>query len=158
MISDCHSQARPRPTADHAHEVDRIHTIELEQAVLSRIDHLAGHNRSCLRERNITALNLMSSLGSGKTTLLERTITSNDRKVTLIEGDQETLFYSNRIRAARARAVQVNTGSGCHLDAAMVERALAELVPEPESVVFIENVGNLVCPALFDLGETANEW
>ena len=69
----------------------------------------------------------MSSLGSGKTTLLERTITSNDRKVTLIEGDQETLFYSNRIRAARARAVQVNTGSGCHLDAAMVERALAEL-------------------------------
>jgi hydrogenase nickel incorporation protein HypB len=140
---------------DHAHEVDRTHTIELEQAVLSRNDHLAGHNRSWLRGRNIIALNLMSSPGSGKTTLLERTIVSIDRQVTVIEGDQETLFDADRIRAAGARAVQVNTGSGCHLDAAMVERALAELVPEPDSVVFIENVGNLVCPALFDLGETA---
>ncbi|MCW2759213.1 MAG: Hydrogenase nickel incorporation protein HypB [Nocardioidaceae bacterium] len=140
---------------DHAHEVDRTHSIELEQAVLSRNDHLAGHNRAWLRERNIIALNLMSSPGSGKTTLLERTIAASGRKVTVIEGDQETLFDATRIRAAGARAVQVNTGSGCHLDAAMVERALGELGPEPESLLFIENVGNLVCPALFDLGEAA---
>ncbi|MCW2779862.1 MAG: Hydrogenase nickel incorporation protein HypB [Marmoricola sp.] len=140
-------------THDHTHTDDRAHTIELEQAVLSRNDHLAEHNRTWLAGRNITAINLMSSPGAGKTTLLERTVALCDRVVSVIEGDQETLFDAQRIRAAGARAVQVNTGAGCHLDARMVQRALDELQPEPESLVFIENVGNLVCPALFDLGE-----
>jgi hydrogenase nickel incorporation protein HypB len=122
-------------------------------AVLARNDELAEANRAWLVERGITALNLMSSPGAGKTTLLERTIAMLDRPVSVIEGDQETLFDAERIRRAGARAVQVNTGAGCHLDAAMVSRALTELQPEQGSIVFIENVGNLVCPALFDLGE-----
>lgn len=136
----------------HGHE-QRTHTIELEQAVLSRNDHLASHNRTWLGERGITAINVMSSPGSGKTTLLERTIARSDRSVCVIEGDQETLYDAQRIRAAGARAVQVNTGAGCHLDASMVERALADLQPPRGTLLFIENVGNLVCPALFDLGE-----
>ncbi len=131
----------------------RTHTLDLEVAVLAKNDDLAARNRAWLAERDITALNLMSSPGSGKTTLLERTIAALDRPVTVIEGDQETVFDAERIRGAGARVVQVNTGAGCHLDAAMVERALDQLRPDPGSVLFIENVGNLVCPALFDLGE-----
>lgn len=142
---------------DHVHPelVDdlRTHTLELEVAVLAQNDGLAARNRAWLAERGITALNLMSSPGSGKTTLLERTIVATDRAVSVIEGDQETLLDAARIKAAGARAVQVNTGAGCHLDAAMVARALEQLRPERDSIVFIENVGNLVCPALFDLGE-----
>ncbi len=131
----------------------RTHTLDLEVAVLARNDELAAQNRAWLAERGITALNLMSSPGAGKTTLLERTIAELDRPVTVIEGDQETVFDAERIRKAGARAVQVNTGAGCHLDANMVGCALEELQPEDSSVLFIENVGNLVCPALFDLGE-----
>ena len=131
----------------------RTHTLELEVAVLARNDGIAARNRAWLAERQITALNLMSSPGAGKTTLLERTIAESDRAVSVIEGDQETLFDAERIRRAGARAVQVNTGAGCHLDARMVSRALEQLDPEQGSLVFIENVGNLVCPALFDLGE-----
>ncbi len=142
---------------DHIHvapdPVLRTHTVELEVAVLAKNDELAAHNRSWLADRQITAVNLMSSPGSGKTTLLERTISAIDRPVTVIEGDQETVFDAERIRGAGARVVQVNTGAGCHLDAAMVSLALGKLQPEPDSVLFIENVGNLVCPALFDLGE-----
>ncbi len=138
----------------HAHADGRAHTLELEAAVLARNDHLAAHNRTWLLERGVRTLNLMSSPGSGKTTLLERTIALLDREVAVVEGDQETLLDAARIRAAGARAVQVNTGAGCHLDASMVERALVELQPERGSVLVIENVGNLVCPALFDLGES----
>ncbi len=122
-------------------------------AVLAKNDALAERNRTWLADRRITAVNLMSSPGAGKTTLLERTIKASARPVTVIEGDQETLFDAERIRTAGARAVQVNTGAGCHLDASMVARALESLKPEEDSVLFIENVGNLVCPALFDLGE-----
>ncbi|QWZ08826.1 hydrogenase nickel incorporation protein HypB [Nocardioides panacis] len=131
----------------------RTHTLELEVAVLARNDETAGRNRAWLTGRGITAVNLMSSPGAGKTTLLERTIRDLGRPVSVIEGDQETVFDAARIRAAGARAVQVNTGAGCHLDASMVERALAALRPEPGSLLVVENVGNLVCPALFDLGE-----
>jgi hydrogenase nickel incorporation protein HypB len=97
----------------------------------------------------------MSSPGSGKTTLLERTIRdlADGVPVAVVEGDQETLLDAERIRATGRPVVQINTGEGCHLDAAMLERALAELDPSPGSLVFVENVGNLVCPALFDLGE-----
>jgi hydrogenase nickel incorporation protein HypB len=121
--------------------------------VLATNDLLAGRTRTWLADHAVTAINLMSSPGSGKTTLLERTIRESQRPVTVVEGDQETLFDAERIRAAGARAVQVNTGAGCHLDAAMVARALEALRPPDHSTVFIENVGNLVCPALFDLGE-----
>jgi hydrogenase nickel incorporation protein HypB len=142
---------------DHVHvEPDagiRTHTLQLEVAVLAKNDELARRNRAWLTEHGITALNLMSSPGAGKTTLLERTIADSDRPVAVIEGDQETVFDAERIRAAGARAVQVNTGAGCHLDATMVARALEALRPADGSVLFVENVGNLVCPALFDLGE-----
>jgi len=142
--------------ADHDHDHHSpTETISLEQKVLAKNDLIAEHNRQWLAERTILALNVTSSPGAGKTTLLERTIRElgGDRPVAVIEGDQETLLDAERIRAAGARAVQVNTGAGCHLDADMVHRALHALEPEPDSVLFIENVGNLVCPALFDLGE-----
>ena len=139
----------------HSHSPDgdlRTHTLDLEVAVLAKNDELAAANRRWLAERGITALNLMSSPGAGKTTLLERTIAELGWPVSVIEGDQETLFDAERIRRAGARAVQVNTGAGCHLDAAMVARALESLQPEAGGLLVVENVGNLVCPALFDLG------
>ena len=127
------------------------------EAILAKNDHLAQHNRDWFAQRGITALNLMSSPGSGKTSLLERTIAelATTYPVCVIEGDQETTFDAERIQRAGARAVQVNTGAGCHLDAPMVQKAAAALDPEPGSWLFIENVGNLVCPALFDVGEYA---
>ncbi len=148
---------------DHPHEHDHhqshVHTetVTLEQKVLAKNDLIAEQNRKWLGEREILALNITSSPGSGKTTLLERTIgeLARHRPVTVIEGDQETLLDAERIRAAGARAVQVNTGAGCHLDAEMIRRALDALEPRPQSLLFIENVGNLVCPALFDLGEAS---
>jgi hydrogenase nickel incorporation protein HypB len=151
-----HPHPHPHPH-DHPHDHDHPHTqtITLEQKVLAKNDVLAEQNRQWLADRGILAFNITSSPGAGKTTLLERTIRdlSVHHTVSVIEGDQETLLDAERIRAAGARAVQVNTGAGCHLDAEMVRRALEALDPEPESVLFIENVGNLVCPAMFDLGE-----
>jgi hydrogenase nickel incorporation protein HypB len=141
----------------HDHEHAPVDTLVLEQQVLAHNDHLAEHVRAWLAVRRITAVNLMSSPGSGKTSLLERTIAelAGAREVSVIEGDQETTYDADRIERAGARAVQINTGSGCHLDAAMVERALDTLGPAEGSLLFVENVGNLVCPALFDLGEKA---
>jgi hydrogenase nickel incorporation protein HypB len=125
--------------------------------VLAKNDALAARNRRWFAEAGIVALNLVSSPGSGKTSLLERTIRELGAEVPMvvIEGDQATENDSARIRAAGARALQVNTGTGCHLEADMIARALDELGPGSNSVVMIENVGNLVCPALFDLGEQA---
>jgi hydrogenase nickel incorporation protein HypB len=150
---------------DHSHEPSNAavrptpssENLIIGEAILAKNDHLAQHNREWFAERGITALNLMSSPGSGKTSLLERTIAEigNGYPVCVIEGDQETTFDAERIRHAGARAVQVNTGAGCHLDAPMVQAAVAALDPEPGSWLFIENVGNLVCPALFDVGEHA---
>ena len=134
------------------HDRDRTHSIQLEQAILAKNDHLAEHNREWLSQHGLAAINVMSSPGSGKTTLLERTIKESGLTLSVIEGDQETTVDAERIRAAGARSLQVNTGAGCHLDAAMIHRALDQLQPE-RGVVVIENVGNLVCPALFDLGE-----
>ena len=137
---------------DHPH----THTISVEQDILSRNNAIAAHNREMFTARKILALNFVSSPGSGKTELLASTIRRADPKklpITVIEGDQETSNDANRIRSAGARSVQVNTGKGCHLDAAMVHEALHHLEPAPGSVCFIENVGNLVCPAEFDLGE-----
>jgi hydrogenase nickel incorporation protein HypB len=131
-------------------------TVPLEQRVLEKNDLIAARNRAWLANRDILAVNLMSSPGSGKTALLERTVRALAASVpvSVIEGDQETALDSWRLRAAGCRTVQVNTGTGCHLDAAMTARALRELDPPPGSVLFVENVGNLVCPALFDLGES----
>jgi hydrogenase nickel incorporation protein HypB len=141
---------------DHEHTHSHVRTITLEQKVLAKNDQLAERNRYRLAERGIRAVNLMSSPGSGKTTLLERTIRDlgTDRPVAVIEGDQETLLDADRIRRTGCPVVQVNTGAGCHLDASMTHDALDALDPEAGSLVFIENVGNLVCPALFDLGES----
>ena len=131
--------------------------IRLERDLLSKNDRLAEQNRGWLESRGIRALNLMSSPGAGKTTLLERTIRELGAELGLgvIEGDQATRRDAERVRTAGCNVIQINTGAGCHLDAAMVGCALRQLDPRPRSVVLIENVGNLVCPALFDLGEEA---
>ena len=142
------------PGHEHHHGDDR--TVVLQQKVLARNDELAGRNRDWLRERGVLAVNLMSSPGAGKTTLLERTARDlAGLALSVIEGDQETTLDAGRISSAGCRVVQVNTGVGCHLDAVMVADALQALDPPAGSVVVIENVGNLVCPALFDLGEAA---
>jgi hydrogenase nickel incorporation protein HypB len=129
--------------------------VRIERDILERNDAIARRNRAGLAQRGIFALNLVSSPGSGKTTLLVRTIERLSGRIPLavIEGDQQTTFDADRIRATGAPAIQINTGKGCHLDAAMVETAIARLAPADGSVLMIENVGNLVCPAGFDLGE-----
>src|SRR5690349_17633648 len=133
------------------------HVIDLQEDILGANDALAAENRRALAERGVLAVNLMSSPGSGKTTLLVRTLTDVGAELgmAVVEGDQETLLDAERIGATGARVVQVNTGGGCHLDAMMLARAMATLAPARGSVLVVENVGNLVCPALFDLGEAA---
>jgi hydrogenase nickel incorporation protein HypB len=139
----------------HVPGLSQKRIIQIEQDILGHNDDLAGGNRAWLAERGIFALNLVSSPGSGKTTLLCRTAEALKARFPLavIEGDQQTSFDADRIRATGIDACQVNTGKGCHLDAHMVQRALETLKPVENSVLFIENVGNLVCPAAFDLGE-----
>jgi hydrogenase nickel incorporation protein HypB len=129
--------------------------VVLQQKVLEKNDRLAERNREWLADRGILAVNLMSSPGAGKTTLLERTARELGGKVriSVIEGDQETSLDAGRIEAAGCNVVQINTGAGCHLDADMIAAGLRALDPPAGSLVVIENVGNLVCPALFDLGE-----
>jgi len=154
-----HAHAHPHAHEhghDHAHD-GAERTLDVQARILAKNDAIAARNRAWLAGREIFALNVLSAPGAGKTTLVERTIRALKDKVPLfvIEGDQATSLDGERIRAAGAPAVQVNTGAGCHLDAEMVARGLAELRPSPGSIVLIENVGNLVCPALFDLGEGA---
>jgi len=157
-----------RPAHEHPHEHPHEHghehphelaarTISIEQDILAKNADLAQRNRRWLDEQRIVSVNLMSSPGSGKTTLLERTIRDLGERlpVSVIEGDQETTLDAERIRATGCRVVQINTGAGCHLDADMLARGLRELSPPSGSLLFVENVGNLVCPALFDLGERA---
>ncbi len=144
-------------SAAHIHAQAHGTTISLEQNLLAKNDLIAAQNRGWLKGRNTLALNLVSSPGSGKTTLLTRTINDlkQERHFSVIEGDQATANDAQRIQATGCPVVQINTGTGCHLEAAMVERGLQELNPPLNSIVMIENVGNLVCPALFDLGEQA---
>lgn len=132
-------------------------TVDVERAILAKNDKIAERNRGWFEGREILALNLVSSPGAGKTSLLERTIRElkNELPIFVIEGDQQTLNDAERIKAAGAPAVQVNTGTGCHLEADMIRRGLDQLKPPSGSLLMIENVGNLVCPALFDLGEKA---
>lgn len=139
----------------HAPGLSQNRMVQIEQDILSKNNAFAGANRHYFGDHGILALNLVSSPGSGKTTLLAKTIDrlTGTLGMSVIEGDQQTANDAERIRETGAKAVQVNTGKGCHLDAHMVGHALDELSPEDGSVVFIENVGNLVCPAAFDLGE-----
>jgi hydrogenase nickel incorporation protein HypB len=129
--------------------------VQIEQDILGENDRFADGNRAFFAGRGILALNLVSSPGSGKTTLLVRTIDDLGGRMPLavIEGDQQTSFDADRIRATGVPALQINTGKGCHLDAHMVGHGVERLDPVPGAVLFIENVGNLVCPAAFDLGE-----
>jgi hydrogenase nickel incorporation protein HypB len=139
----------------HAPGMSQSRMVEIERDILSQNDAYAARNRELLRERGVFTVNLVSSPGAGKTTLLVKTIEALRQSVPVcvIEGDQQTTMDADRIRATGAPAIQVNTGKGCHLDAAMVGRALDRLAPADGSLLMIENVGNLVCPAAFDLGE-----
>jgi len=140
---------------DHVHVGRR--SVTLQEAVLAKNDAIAATNRAFFELEGIAAFNLVSAPGSGKTALLVALIGAlADRvSVRVIEGDQETARDAERIRATGVPAYQINTGTGCHLDAEMLKAAIHELVPPKRSLLFIENVGNLVCPAMFDLGERA---
>ncbi|UCG99123.1 MAG: hydrogenase nickel incorporation protein HypB [Burkholderiales bacterium] len=150
-----HEHADGGPAHSHAAGLTPAQMVRIERDILGANDEIAARNRRRFEDAGVFALNLVSSPGAGKTTLLVETIRALAAELPLavIEGDQQTSFDADRIRATGARAIQVNTGKGCHLDAAQVERALAQLAPAEESVLFIENVGNLVCPSAFDLGE-----
>jgi hydrogenase nickel incorporation protein HypB len=167
----CESAAQHDHGTGHTHDHDHAHdagargfgvlrpaatrTVSVEQDLLAKNDRYAAENRRRFAAQGVLALNLVSSPGSGKTTLLVRTLEAlrGRRPVAVIEGDQQTRLDADRIAATGAPVVQLNTGKGCHLDAHQVGHALEELAPPGGGVLFIENVGNLVCPAAFDLGE-----
>jgi hydrogenase nickel incorporation protein HypB len=129
--------------------------VQIEQDILAKNNRYADENRCYFADRGMLALNLVSSPGSGKTTLLTETITrlKDQLSIAVIEGDQQTARDADRIRATGVQAVQINTGKGCHLDAHRVGHALEGMKLPNHSLLFIENVGNLVCPSAFDLGE-----
>lgn len=142
----------------HHHEHSQTKTVvEMEQDILQNNNLTAERNRGFFEAKKIFALNLVSSPGSGKTTFLEKTLSDLKEEIPfyVIEGDQQTFLDAQRIEALGTPVIQINTGQGCHLDSDMVHKALKKLNPEENSVVIIENVGNLVCPALFDLGESS---
>ena len=143
------------PAHAHAPGLSQVRMVQIEQDILGKNNQYAAANRRYFNERGMLVLNLVSSPGSGKTTLLTQTIDrlKADLSISVIEGDQQTSNDAERIRATGVKALQINTGKGCHLDAHMVGHALDSLQPEAGSVMFIENVGNLVCPSAFDLGE-----
>ncbi|MCX7896768.1 MAG: hydrogenase nickel incorporation protein HypB [Rhodocyclaceae bacterium] len=161
---DDHDHTHEHPGQEHhghaqaaAQGVEQARLVRLEQAILAKNDRFAAANRARFAEAGVLALNLVSSPGAGKTSLLVKTIEKmrGRRPLAVIEGDQETRLDAERIRATGAPAIQINTGKGCHLDAHAVGHALDELPLSRGMVLFIENVGNLVCPAAFDLGEAA---
>lgn len=145
------------PAGAHVPGLSQSRMVKIEQDILGYNNRYAEQNRAAFADHGVLALNLVSSPGSGKTTLLCRTASDLKARlpVAVIEGDQQTSFDADRIRSTGVPAIQVNTGKGCHLDAHMVGHAVDSLKLADESVLFIENVGNLVCPAGFDLGEAA---
>ncbi len=149
-----HDHSHPH---DHSHTHDHGHsrTIVVETDILAKNNLVAERNRGYFEAKNILTLNLVSSPGSGKTTILEKTVSALKKQITcaVIEGDQQTMNDAERIDATGAAVVQVNTGTGCHLDSEMINQGSKKLNLKNDSILFIENVGNLVCPALFDLGE-----
>ena len=149
---------------EHRHDHDHGHShehppklIEVQQSILSLNDRLAERNRGVFKAKKLFVVNLLSSPGSGKTALIERTLADrgSKMKIGVIVGDLQTENDANRVRAKGAPAIQITTGTACHLDAHMVEHALEKLNLDDIKILFIENVGNLVCPASFDLGEDA---
>jgi hydrogenase nickel incorporation protein HypB len=142
---------------EHGHDHHHGRIVTLEQDILAKNHVLAERNRGWFEGRGVLALNLMSSPGSGKTSLLEHTIRAlgGELSISVVGGDQASANDAERIRAAGCAVIQVNTGTGCHLEADMLARGVRQLDPQPGSLLMIENVGNLVCPALFDLGERA---
>lgn len=143
---------------DHDHSHDHHHhktVIDLERDILQKNNVDAARNRGFFEAKNIFALNLVSSPGSGKTSILERTLMDlkSEQDFYVIEGDQQTMHDANRIDALDIPVVQVNTGKGCHLESDMIYDAVKQLDPKENSILMIENVGNLVCPSMFDLGE-----
>ncbi|MDR2206396.1 MAG: hydrogenase nickel incorporation protein HypB [Flavobacteriaceae bacterium] len=161
--TDGHSHSHSHHHHDHHHSHDHhdhhhsheANVVELERDILQKNQLSAEKNRGFFEALNIFAINLVSSPGSGKTTLLEKTISDlkNEIEFSVIEGDQQTTNDAERIFALQIPVIQINTGKGCHLDSEMIAKSLKELKPKPNSVLMIENVGNLVCPAMFDLGE-----
>ncbi|MDD5149929.1 MAG: hydrogenase nickel incorporation protein HypB [Flavobacterium sp.] len=170
--SHTHSHGDVHHSHDHSHDHDHSHThdhhhedhshihinakeINLEKEILHKNDLLAERNKGYFEAKNIFAINLVSSPGSGKTSLLERTIADlkNEISFNVIEGDQQTTNDADRIAALKVPVIQINTGKGCHLDSEMIAKAVKELSPKEGSLMMIENVGNLVCPSMFDLGE-----
>ena len=139
----------------HVAGLSQARLVSIEQDILAKNNGYAAANRRYFAEHGILTLNLVSSPGAGKTTLLTKTIAALDGAfpISVIEGDQQTANDAERIRATGVKAVQINTGKGCHLDGHMVGHAIGDLTPQDKSLLFIENVGNLVCPAAFDLGE-----
>jgi len=150
-----HSHTHEHADHHHSHDDAGKKILHVETDILSKNNLLAERNRGFFEAKNIKVFNLVSSPGSGKTTLLEKLIRElkSSKKIYVIEGDQQTSNDAMRIESAGAEAIQINTGNGCHLDAHMINHAVKSLDPEENSLLFIENVGNLVCPALFDLGE-----
>lgn len=154
--SHSHDEHHHHDGHSHSHEHDHQHKVlEIERDILQNNQLLAARNRGYFEAKNIFALNLVSSPGSGKTALLERTLADlkNEISFYVIEGDQQTLNDANRIAAHDVPVVQINTGKGCHLESDMVFDAVKKLKIEDNSILMIENVGNLVCPSMFDLGE-----
>ena len=149
---DKHHSHDPKHEHGHSHGKE----IKIEQSILTKNNSLAERNRGYFEAKNIFVLNLVSSPGSGKTSLLERTLKDigQDLNFYVVEGDQQTMNDANRIAALKVPVIQINTGNGCHLDAEMVNKAVKQLDVANDAVLVIENVGNLVCPSLFDLGES----
>jgi hydrogenase nickel incorporation protein HypB len=149
-----HSHGSDVPHHHHQGE-HQHHKVSVEQDILSKNNLTAERNRGYFEALHIFAINMVSSPGSGKTSIIERTISEmgDQQNFYVIEGDQQTANDTNRIQKAGGNAIQINTGNGCHLDAKMVNKALKEIKPAQNSILIIENVGNLVCPSLFDLGE-----
>lgn len=169
---DGHTHSHEHHHGDHAHSHEHEHShehshdhhhhhshgtniVELEKDILHQNQLGAERNRGFFEALNIFAMNLVSSPGSGKTSLLEKTIADlkNEVEFSVIEGDQQTTNDAERIHALNVPVLQINTGKGCHLDSEMIAKSLKELKPKQNSILMIENVGNLVCPAMFDLGE-----
>jgi hydrogenase nickel incorporation protein HypB len=140
---------------DHLHDTKSSRTIRIEEDLLAKNNRLAGNNRARFAAEQLLVLNLVSSPGSGKTSILERTLTDLRDKLefVVLEGDQQTSNDADRIAATGVPVKQINTGAGCHLDAHMIGHCVEDFDLETADILMIENVGNLVCPAAFDLGE-----
>jgi len=140
---------------DHSHDPIKKTVIEVQQNILQHNDLMAARNRGYFEAKSLFVLNLVSSPGSGKTSILEKTLKDLKEEISfaVIEGDQQTMQDANRIDALDIPVIQINTGKGCHLESDMVYDAVKQLDPKESSILMIENVGNLVCPSMFDLGE-----